>query len=139
MAGDENMELVLSDGRILRAKRHRDWGPETQLEGICFDLASAYKQLAVHPEVRWLTVFSVFDLSFENSVAWYVGNALAFGAMANVLQFNRTAAAVRQVLTKCLGIHTVHYFDDYPVIVPAEIAASIEDAMSGFTKITGWK
>ena len=67
-----------------------------------------------------------------------VANALPFGAVASVLGFNRAAHAIKSLIVRGLNIPCGHYFDDFPMVVPAEIATACDIAVKTLGEVTGW-
>ena len=57
-------------------------------------------------------------------------NALAFGAAANVLHFNRAARALNYLVHKAAGSAVTNFFDDFVCVGPACVVdAMYERAM----------
>ena len=127
--GPSKFQVWADTGAVLKGTRWAGYGPQTELVGKCADLESAYKQCAVSPAHRSACVLGVVALGAEHGVEYYVANALPFGAVASVLGFNRAAHAIKSLIVRGLQVPCGHYFDDYPMVVPAEIATACDIAV----------
>eukprot|EP00972_Heterocapsa_arctica_P106933 15751236-Heterocapsa_arctica.AAC.1 len=83
---------------------------EAKLVAKVFDLAHAFRQLAIRRSQRSLAVFGV--RSAAGVMEWYRQIALPFGAKACVWSFNRVARAISFLLIRILAITSSNYYDD---------------------------
>ena len=107
------LHFKLSDGSTLEGKIDEKHMQDPRVVGRCLDLASAYKQLPLHPRDRCCAVLSVFNLE-KDQCELYISNVLPFGATGSVVGFNRVARALQKLLIKLIGVTCTNYFDDYP-------------------------
>ena len=107
--------IPLADGSRLCFQVHPFWRslPHDRLQPSVktVDLKSAYKQLAVSPADRCLSIVTVKDPASGQAVG-FESRTLLFGATSSVVSFNRVARLVQRVLIAL----SCTYFDDYPVI-----------------------
>ena len=110
--------IPLADGSRLCFQVHPFWRslPHDRLQPSVktVDLKSAYKQLAVSPADRCLSIVTVKDPASGQAVG-FESRTLLFGATSSVVSFNRVARLVQRVLI-ALQVLSCNYFDDYPVI-----------------------
>ena len=71
-------------------------------QGKCLDLSKAYKQLAIHPAHRPLSVIAVRQADGRDAL--YVSNSLMFGSTAAVYVFNRVSMALWYLINRLLWI-----------------------------------
>ncbi len=130
--------MSLSNGEILRGALHEDFKhDDTKLVGKCLDLEPAYKQCPVVPAHARYSVFALKDPTTE-AVEFFLVTALPFGATAAVHGFNRAAMALNHLAHHYAGIPCSHYFDDFTVIAPEELAEEIDGLAKQFFEILGW-
>ena len=95
------VSIPLSDGSRLEFPVHQFWRslkPEGLQPSVkTVDLKSAYKQLAVSPEDRCLSIVTARDL-VSGLAFGYESRTLQFGATSSVVSFNRVARLVQRVL-----------------------------------------
>jgi len=134
-----NYRVTLSDGTILEQPVHSGFHEDEdhKLVGKCLDLESAYRQLAVRPSQRHLTVFSLKNPDNGN-VEFFVCNALPFGASAAVHGFNRAALALEHIIMREFGVPCAHYFDDFTFVAPAAIAETMINKAKDVLNLLGW-
>ena len=80
--------------------------------GRALDLKAAYKQLARHPDDGWVSIIAVLNPE-ANVVHYFEAVALPFGAVSSVTGFNRTARALRKVLSTLFFLVTTNFYDDF--------------------------
>ena len=88
-------------------------GRDSTLLGRTLDLKSAYKQLAVNPEQGFVRVMVAFDPK-RSKRAFFIFNALPFGATGSVYSFNRVAKNLWHIMVSLGCVWTTQYYDDYP-------------------------
>ena len=129
-------EVVLSSGERLCNEVHPSWklvDAEPLLTSL--DLHAAYKQLAIAPSSRPLSVI-VLANPHSGELGCFVGNALPFGSTASVVYFNRVSRLLWRLGLE-LYLPWCNYYDDYPVFSPACLASSTMIAMVGLVKFLG--
>ena len=105
--------------------------------GKCLDLSKAYKQMAVDPEHRHLSV--IFFHNKEGKPVFYVANSLMFGATAAVYSFNRVSRSLWFLLNRMLVIPCGVFYDDFPLFSPEERAADADLSASALLDLLGWR
>lgn len=116
--------------------RHPDLADD-RLVGRLWDIASAYKHLAVRPSQEAFAVIAVWNPHI-GAVEYFKQRALPFGATAAVLAFNWVATALCALLTAVFFIGATNYYDDFTVLERAELAASAADTVEEFFRLLGW-
>ena len=130
--------FVLSDGTELRGPVSRSllvndgWKPVLTV----VDLASAYKQLAIHPDCRKLSIIAIKDPNTQD-VHCFEGRVLPFGATASVVHFNRVARFI-QAVGLHLDVIMSNYFDDYPVVSPVALSKSSMASVMSMLDLLGF-
>ena len=133
----ENVEVTLSSGEFLRGRRHASFSADTTLAGKRYDLESAYKQCPLSGKDQSVGVVAV--RTEEKSVQFFRLHVLPFGAAGSVVGFNRVALALKAMAVEELLVPALNYYDDFPVIIPVEVAGAVEKAMKGIEAATGWR
>ena len=134
---NERMQFKLKDGTMLRGEVHHSWRSQTASYKITsFDLASAYKQLPLHPREYDCTVVSLKDPA-AGAVRCFYMRTLPFGSVASVLHFNRVSRLLWRLGVQ-LGVIWGSYFDDYPTICHSLHAASTMTCVQGLFKLLGF-
>ncbi|CAE7654031.1 unnamed protein product [Symbiodinium sp. CCMP2592] len=112
------VSIPLSDGDHLRFPVHSFWRalkPDALQPSLkTVDLKSAYKQLAVSPRDRCLSIVAIKD-PVSGLAFGFESRTLLFGATSSVVSFNRVARLLQRVLI-ALQVLACNYFDDYPVL-----------------------
>ncbi|CAE6914648.1 unnamed protein product [Symbiodinium sp. CCMP2592] len=112
------VSIPLSDGDHLRFPVHSFWRalkPDALQPSLkTVDLKSAYKQLAVSPRDRCLSIVAIKD-PVSRLAFGFESRTLLFGATSSVVSFNRVARLLQRVLI-ALQVLACNYFDDYPVL-----------------------
>ncbi|CAJ1350568.1 unnamed protein product, partial [Effrenium voratum] len=108
-----------------------------QWVGKCLDLSKAYKQLPIYPPHRDLAV--IFYKSPEGHAVFHVANSLIFGSSAAVFAFNRISRSLRFLLCKELMIPSSVFYDDFPLLSPAESSREADESASALFDLLGWR
>ena len=136
MATSDACEVVLSCGTRLCGPVHSSWSMvDASPQVTTLDLHAAYKQLAISPSSRSLSVV-VLPNPDLGGIGCFVGNALPFGSTASVVYF-RIARLVWRLGLELL-LPWCNYYDDYPIFTPACVAASTMSSMIGLVKLLGF-
>ena len=106
------------------------------MKGSCLDLEAAYKQLAVREDHK---KYAVVGLPRKGKTVYYVLNALAFGASADVLHFNRAARALNHLCHEAAGCAVTNFFDDFVCIAPACVIDKMYERCKRIINLMGWK
>ncbi|CAE7624913.1 unnamed protein product [Symbiodinium sp. CCMP2592] len=106
--------------------------------GRALDLKAAYKQLARHPDDGWVSVLAVLDPN-KDVVHYFEAVALPFGAVSAVTGFNRTARALRKVLTNLFFLITTNFYDDYCQMELEPLRDSAREIAEAVLDLLGWK
>ena len=112
-------------------------GPKANLLGRTLDLKSAYKQLAVSPDqfVRALVAYG----PVLKRPAYFIINALPFGATSSVYSFNRVAKSLWHIMVALCGVWATQSYDDYPNVELADIAENSRAFMEFILQVLGWR
>ncbi|CAE7029855.1 unnamed protein product [Symbiodinium sp. CCMP2592] len=139
-AGVSSFKLPSSSGEWITGKVHPDWraGRARSLFGRALDLKAAYKQLSRHPDDGWVSVLAVLDPN-EDVVHYFEAVALPFGAVSAVTGFNRTARALRKVLTNLFFLTTTNFYDDYCQMELEPLRDSARVIAEAVLDLLGWK
>ena len=129
--------LVCSDGTVHQVRPHRDWKSGAQLVGTTMDLASAYKQLPVHPSQYFLTAGVLFDPEVSGPKFFYQ-KTLPFGAAASVAGFNRSSRSLWAIGSRLWKLPWLNFFDDYPIVLPEPLGQSGRLLAQIIMNATGW-
>ncbi|CAE7258422.1 unnamed protein product [Symbiodinium sp. CCMP2456] len=132
--------IPLSDGRLLRFPVHSFWRtlkPEGLQPSVkTVDLKSAYKQLAVLPADRCLSVVTIKD-PVSGAALGYESWTLLFGATSSVVSFNRVARLLQRVLIE-LQVMASNYFDDYPVLELLPLCGNTQSTIRAILDMLGF-
>ena len=109
-----------------------------KLLGRCFDLKSAYRQLAVSPQDMDVARVAVWN-PLAKRVEILQLRALPFGASASVWGFIRLALALWAAGTQLLCIPWTTFYDDYSVVTLEEDVRSLQASVFLFFQLLGWK
>ena len=112
------------NGEVTSHEMHKDFEKKEnqRLMGTCVDLESAYRQLAVREDQK---KYAVIGHSKEAKTHYFVQHALAFGASANVLHFNRAARSLNYLAHEIAGSVVTNFFDDFVCIAPTCVAVGM--------------
>ncbi|CAE7388906.1 unnamed protein product, partial [Symbiodinium sp. CCMP2456] len=141
VSGDgECFELPKEDGGTFNGKVHRDFSRagDRKIVGRALDLRSAYKQLARHPDDAWATVLAVYDQA-NDEVKYFEAVALPFGAVSSVTGFNRTAKALKLVMSRLLWLVNTSYYDDFTQMEFEGLGESASKTAERLMDLLGWE
>ena len=145
-AGVSTFRLPASSGEWVTGDLHPDWrgGKARRMGGRALDLKAAYKQLARHPDDGWVSIVAVLNPE-TNVVHYFEAVALPFGAVSSVTGFNRTARALRKVLsalfflvTKLLTV-TTNFYDDFCQLELEPLHSSARTTAEEVLDLLGWR
>ena len=128
---------TLSTGEKLSGVLRKEYREEFQLVGQCLDLESAYRQLAVRPSQKHLSVIGVLNTD-SGKAEFYEMHALPFGASSAVHHFNRASEALEAVLQHIFGVPCSHYFDDFTFLLPESLATQALELVKDVFELLGW-
>ena len=112
--------------------------PGLQWLARSFDLKSAYRQCAVHPDARRFSYIVVGDPATSTLKAFRL-RALPFGSVKSVHSFLRIAHSLWSILTSIFLIVTTNYFDDFVSLAAEPEIDSVDYTVKALFKILGWK
>ncbi|CAK9064419.1 unnamed protein product, partial [Durusdinium trenchii] len=131
------IDFKLSDGSRLKGQVHESWSnAQGQFRMTSFDLASAYKQLPLHPEEYCCSIVTLKNPDTKSAVCFEM-RTLPFGSVASVLHFNRISRLI-WALGLRLGILWTNYFDDYPTITHEAHQLSTMTCVKGLFELLGF-
>ena len=129
------------DGEKMSGKVHSWWKSldtnKSFLQVKTVDLKSAYKQFAIHPSDRRLSVLALRKPD-TGEVAGFVSRTLPFGSTASVLHFNRAARLLHRIGLD-LDVAWTNYYDDYPVVDFSFLASNTNHAIKALTSLLGFE
>ena len=105
--------------------------------GKTIDLSSAYRQLGVSPQSRWVSYIAVYDPS-SKSAKIYSMRALPFGASRSVYSFLRVAHSLWWLGCVSLKFPWSSFFDDFITLCRRCEVATVEIATGQFFRLLGW-
>ena len=136
--GKGRFNIPLSTGEVLEGEVHRSWGSRCTLVGRTLDLTAAYKQLAVSPDQGFVRVLAAYD-PCKKVPAFFLINALPFGATSSVYGFNRVAKSLWHIMTTLGAVWSTQYYDDYPNVELSDLAGNSRSFMEFILHALGWK
>ena len=71
--------------------------------------------------------------------AYFIINALPFGATSSVYSFNRVAKSLWHIMVALGGVWATQYYDDYPNVELASIANNSRAFMEFILQVLGWR
>ena len=101
------------------------------------DLKSAYKQFAIHPSDRRLSVLAL-KLPETGDVAGFISRTLPFDSTAFVLHFLRAARLLHRMGLE-LDVVWTNYYDDYPVVEFSFLATNTSHTIRALTCLLGFE
>ena len=128
-------------GETLSGKVHSWWKdldtskPFLQVKTV--DLKSAYKQFAIHPSDRRLSVLAL-KRPGTGDVAGFVSRTLPSGSTASVLHFNRASRLLHRIGLE-LDVAWTNYYDDCPVVEFSFLAANTSHTIRALTSLLGFE
>ena len=134
-------DFELEDGERLAGEVNRWWKDidlqKPILQTKTVDLKSAYKQFAISPEDRRLSVLAL-KRPGANEACGFISRTLPFGSTASVLHFNRASRLLHRIGLE-LDIAWTNYYDDYPVIEFSFLAANTTSTLRALTSLLGFE
>ena len=106
------------------------------LQGRTYDLKSAYKQFAIHPDDRAVLRLAVNQPGHDSPVLFGV-NALPFGAVGSVSAFLRVSLSIWYIGLKGLGLFWTAFYDDFSVVSRDELVNSAAHSCEMLFKLLG--
>ena len=104
-----------------------------------FDLKSAYKQCAIHPQSRHLSYIVVGDPNTTTTLKAFRAKALPFGSVKSVHAFLRVSHSIWSILTSLFGVISTNYFDDFVALSAEPEAPSVEHTVKSVFRLLGWR
>ena len=137
MTNECEVNVTLSDGRMLRGSWHSSFADKPALLGRCVDLSKAYKQVAINGAslMHGVLGYKVADAEWR----LFMTHSLPFGASASVFAFNKISRALWHILTHKFGILASVFYDDYPCFEFLPLASHTTKFLDGFFDVLGWK
>ena len=131
-SGSESPEVLTTDFS-------GDWSDcsWSSLQGRVTDLKSAYKQVAVSPCDKHLSVIAVANPNRE--VKLFRAFSLMFGETAAVYAFLRLSRALAHLATALFDLVLIEYFDDFSQLAPAALASSSQECLEWIFGVLGWE
>ena len=56
-----------------------------------------------------------------------------------MVQFNRVARLLRNILVRVLRLPAIHYYDDFPVVAPFALWSVMDDMVKEVAEVTGFR
>ena len=116
---------------LLKVSGNQQWLGKT------IDLSSAYRQLGISPESKWVSYIAVFDPKTRRP-AFFALKALPFGASNSVYSFLRVAHSLWWLGCKALRLIWSNFFDDFITLARSQEAELVEITAQQFFKLLGW-
>ena len=135
------LDLHVVDAFIAVAKRFFELSCAMNLSTVLlaktYDLKSANRQVPIKTEHLKYAYFSVYNCKTQ-SVEIYRARALPFGATHSVYSFLRLARMLHSIATRCLGLMTTNFYDDFILASPTKLRASASRSMEMVFLLIGW-
>ena len=119
------------------SKLHADWAGSVPFRGRTLDLKAAYKQWAVSDDNLRFNVVCAWDPR-RKEPALMTQYTLPFGAVSAVVNFNRLARLLWELLVRKLKLVVLNFYDDFPSIEPAATSGMALKAAETFLGLLGW-
>lgn len=110
--------------------------PHPSVQGRTYDLKSAYKQFAIHPDDRSILRLAVNQPGHATPVLFGV-NALPFGAVGSVSAFLRVSLSIWYIGLKGLGLFWTAFYDDFSVVSRDELVSSTSHSCEMLFRLLG--
>ena len=110
---------------------------QQELQGRCFDLTSAYRQLAIRPQDLSLARVAVWNSETQEPALLQM-YALPFGASASVWSFIRVALALWAIGVQVLRFPWTDFYDDFTVVTVQDDVRNLQAAIFLFFQLLGW-
>ena len=121
--GNGDFCFRLSTGRVLSGVVHPDWRCNPGLLGRTVGLTAAYKQLAVNPEQNLIRALVAYNPELQ-SPAYFIFNALPFGATGSVYAFTGLQKVLWHIMVTLGNVLATQYYDEYPNVEFSELPQS---------------
>ena len=119
-------------------KASTEWKGTFLMVGRTLDLKSAYKQFPVADDQVPYNIICCWD-PVSSRPAIFEQYTLPFGAVAAVVNFNRIARLLWEILADKLVLIILNFYDDYPIIEPSATAPMATKAAELFLRLLGWQ
>ena len=119
-------------------QRAKQCSVQPKLQVRTFDLASAYRQIAVNPTSRRFGFIHVYDPT-TGEWAFFQTLVLPFGAVRSVHSFLRLARAIWHIGCVGLDLLWTSFYDDFVVMSSSGLCRNAELAVSGLFRLLGWR
>ena len=136
-AEGEVVSIPLSDGTLMQGPLRADFRSGIRWQGRCLDLSKAYRQVPLSSGARRFAVLLVQRPC--GSWAYFVGQALLFGACAAVHSFNRVSKSIHHLMIHYGSSVCGQYFDDFPLLEPCQSAAMSSRSVEHLLQSLGWR
>lgn len=110
---------------------------DQQWLGKTIDLSSAYRQLGISPESKWVSYVAVFDPKTRRPAIFSM-KALPFGARNSVYSFLRVAHSLWWLGCKALKLIWSNFFDDFITLARSQATELVTIAAQQFFQLLGW-
>ena len=117
-------------------QRHSDY-QGAMLMGRLYDIKSAYKQIAVHPSQKELSVIACWCPSSQSPRLFRLVSQ-PFGASAAVLSFNWLAAAICRIFVVAFRLGVTNFYDDFTIFEVDRLVESAEQTFTSVMALLGW-
>ena len=107
------------------------------LGGRMYDVASAYKQLAVRPSQHHLAVVCVYNPA-TGEKELFQQPALPFGASAAVLWFNWVSHCLNLVFSRLFKLGVTSFYDDFTLLEISTLQSSASQTLEAVLEMLGW-
>ena len=108
----EKLQVPSLDEIISNIRALRHTCGSSPLGGWVVDEKKAFRQIAVHPDHRRISIIAVYDPCLEK-VAFFIMKGHPFGLTASVFNFNRRAHALKWVLSRLFLLLCLNFYDDH--------------------------
>ena len=134
----ERVRVQLESGVWLEEQLHPDYkdAKNRRVSGRALDLRRAFKQLAVRPSMRAVSIIAIWHPG-EKGVRYYILRAMPFGARNAVYIFGSVARALDHILTNLFSFSVSQYVDDFPQVELDSLQGGIQ-AEQVF-ELLGWE
>ena len=119
----EKLQLPSTDSNVAALRRLRSLKPEEALCGWVLDERKAYRQVAVRPDQRKISVICLKNPEV-GSPHFFIMVGHSFGLVSAVYNYNRRSAAINEILVSLFGLLAFSFYDDKYGFEPASTVAS---------------
>ena len=138
LSAGREVVVPLSDGVVLKAPLHKDFGRRPRWVGRCLDLEKAYRQVPLALDSLKFGVI-VAHRPDGGKPAYFISQSIHFGASASVFAFNRISLSLFHLSCALLGTLGGVYYDDYPLIEPEISARMATLSIESLLDALGWR